>query len=146
MKREDERFLDALASLRSILRVTDRTNQIANITSESISENELGLCQYHWRVMSYQCQMSNVKCQMSDVRCQMTNVKCQTANVKCKMTNVNSQKSNAIHQISKMLENAKMSILSRMSNFSKMLTNSKYIILLDLGRSCELSVDLVRSQ
>ena len=35
------------------------SNQITKITSKSISENELRLCQYHCRV----------SCQMSDVRC-----------------------------------------------------------------------------
>ena len=32
--------------------VSDGYFQIAKITSESISENELGLCQYHWHIMS----------------------------------------------------------------------------------------------
>ena len=36
-------------------------------TSESISENELGLCQYHWRVSCHVLTMSNVKCQISSV-------------------------------------------------------------------------------
>ena len=43
-------FLDALASLRSKLRLTESPTgqtQIAKITTESISENELRLCQYH---------------------------------------------------------------------------------------------------
>jgi len=42
-------FLDALASLRSKLRVTDwltNQTQISKITTESISDNEIGLCQY----------------------------------------------------------------------------------------------------
>ena len=37
-------FLDALASLRSILRPTDCRFLIAKITSESISKNETVLC------------------------------------------------------------------------------------------------------
>ena len=47
-------FLDALASLRSKLRPTERVSnqtQIAKITTESISDNEIGLYQYH----KYQC-------------------------------------------------------------------------------------------
>ena len=45
--------------------------RIAKITSESISEIELGLCQYHLRVLCH----VNVKSQMSNVKCQMSNVK-----------------------------------------------------------------------
>ena len=47
-------FLDALASLRSKLRLGDwptGQTQIVKITTESISDNEIGLCQYH----KYQC-------------------------------------------------------------------------------------------
>ena len=67
--------------------------QIANITSESINENEVGLCQYHFRVSCHVVSMSNVKyqesdviCQMSDVRCQMSDVRCQMSDVRCQMT------------------------------------------------------------
>ena len=71
-------FLDALASLRSILRPTDHRFPIAKITSESISENVIGLCQYH----NYQCQCWQYlqSCQMSNVKC---HVKC---HVKCQMS------------------------------------------------------------
>ena len=76
-------FLCALASLRSIVSLIKQT-QIAVITTESISQNEIGLCQYQ----KYQCQVSNVKCQMSNVvsyQCEISwNVKCQIPNVKCK--------------------------------------------------------------
>ena len=47
----DDRFLDALASLKPVVSVTNQF-QIAEITIESISENEIVLCQYHYR----QCQ------------------------------------------------------------------------------------------
>ena len=60
-------FLDALASLRSKLRPTDRHFLIAKITPESITENETVLCQYQVPV--------NVNCQMSNVKSQMPNVK-----------------------------------------------------------------------
>ena len=55
--------------------------QIVNTTSQSISEKEVGLCKYHFRVSYHVISMSNVKYQMSHVRYQMSwqwpiNVKC----------------------------------------------------------------------
>ena len=84
-------FLDALASLKPILFSHSLTNrfEIANITSESISENELGLCQYYFRVSCHA--MSNVKFQMSNANCQMSNVNCYLSDIKCQVSDVRCQ-------------------------------------------------------
>ena len=53
--------------------------------SESISENELGLCQYSLTI-SCQISMSKVKSQQSKLKCQKFNFKCQVSKsqkVKC---------------------------------------------------------------
>ena len=99
---------------------TDRMTklfQIANITSESINENEVGLCQYHYRVSCHSISMSNINCQMSQhinvKSISMSNVKCHVSNIKCKMSN------QLILEIS---------------------------VVWDLRRSWEISSDLMRSQ
>ena len=87
------------ASISQIQIATDllsNQTQIAKITTESISDNEIGLCQYHIvsvPVLSVPSviSMSNVKCNgMSwHVKCQMSNGKCQMScsiNVKCKIS------------------------------------------------------------
>ena len=65
--------------------------QIDNITSESINENEVGLCQYHYRVSCHSISMSNINCQMSQhinvKSISMSNVKCHVSNIKCRMSN-----------------------------------------------------------
>ena len=65
--------------------------QIANITSESINENEVGLCQYHYRVSCHSISMSNINCQMSQhinvKSISMSNVKCHVSNIKYRMSN-----------------------------------------------------------
>ena len=99
--------------------------QIDNITSESINENEVGLCQYHYRVSCHSISMSNINCQMSQhinvKSISMSNVKCHVSNIKCKMSN------------------------QLILEISVDLMGPQYI-LLDLRRSCEISVDLVSSQ
>ena len=59
-------FLDALASLKPVVSLTDRTFSDCQDTTESISRNEIGL---------YQCLMSNVKWQMANGKWQMANGK-----------------------------------------------------------------------
>ena len=99
--------------------------QIANITSESINENEVGLCQYHYRVSCNSISMSNINCQMSQhinvKSISMSNVKCHVSNIKCRMSN------------------------QLILEISVDLMGLQYI-LLDLRRSCEISRDLMRSQ
>ena len=99
--------------------------QIANITSESINENEVGLCQYHYRVSCHSILMSNINCQMSQhinvKSISMSNVKCHVSNIKCRMSN------QLILEIS----------VEHMGPEKG---------LGDLSRSCEISRDLMRSQ
>ena len=65
--------------------------QIANITSESINEKKVGLCQYHYRVSCHSILMSNINCQMSQhinvKSISMSNDKCHVSNIKCRMSN-----------------------------------------------------------
>ena len=107
---------------------TDRMTkrfQIANITSESINENEVGLCQYHYRVSCNSISMSNINCQMSQhinvKSISMSNVKCHVSNIKYRMSN------------------------QLILEISVDLMGPQYI-LLDLRRSCEISRYLMRSQ
>ena len=99
---------------------TDRMTkrfQIAKITSESINENEVGLCQYHYRVSCHSISLSNINCQMSQhinvKSISMSNVKCHVSNIKCRMSN---------------------QLLLEIS------------VVWDLRRSWEISSDLMRSQ
>ena len=89
--------------------------------------------------MQLMSQESNVKCPMSDVKCQMSNAKCQMSNFKCQITTVKCQTPNAKCQISN------VKIKFQMSNTNANVRANHYISL-DLSRSCEISVDLVRSQ
>ena len=71
-------FLDVLASLRPILFTQWVTDNLfgLKITSESSSENVIGLCQYHNQCMQV-LSVPSVKCQMSNVmvyQCQMLKV------------------------------------------------------------------------
>ena len=75
-------FLDALASLKPVVSLTDwvikhRVHQWMNLDCVDF------IWEYHFRT-NVKCQKSNVKCQMSNDKYQMTNVKCQMSNVnKC---------------------------------------------------------------
>ena len=137
----ESEFLDALASLRSILWVSDWTFQIAKITSESISENGTVSSVSNVKFSNVKCQMSNVKWQMSIEKCHgilMSNVKCYAismSNVKgISMSNIK------CHGNRISMPNVKYHII----NIKCRMPNQQ--IFWDLSRTCEISVDLVRSE